>query len=57
MEPTWVSKENFDSKYQIMLGMSNQFLATHLIGPKAPAASPPNPADKKHGIGFEERYL
>ena len=30
MEPTRVSKKNFESMHQIVLGMSNQFLTTHL---------------------------
>ena len=30
MEPTWVSQKNFGSMYQIVLGMSNQFLTTQL---------------------------
>ena len=30
MEPTWVLEKNSESMYQIVLGMSNQFLTTHL---------------------------
>jgi hypothetical protein len=32
MEPTWVSKKNSERMYQILLGMSNQFLTISVFG-------------------------